>query len=566
VLEKSRGILCISSIPSSISSCPTLRFLLESRIIPTRSATCGFGVGLERSFKHVDGKETPEPDRKKVNKKVLFLQLEVFLNCAPHLGMCLFIDDLRQEGITCTTYVVNCNHIDELLPLIKEGGFTLICLESSFTVEIINQLMTQFPEIPILVGGVNSIALFLHTDIPFAVHGPGRRSIKEFMAQFYGAKDFSKVTNLFFKTGRKIHYSGLTQHWDLAGELFPYKPYLDWQYLGPERRGNANTGAVSIIAGTGCPYSRSVKRAVEYDVRGTINRLGYDVSEIGLKRLKGVFNRRAHGCSFCVFQLQDYTSYPVAKTTDLLLRQAQYLYETHKTTAFHIPTENPFPFLNDFLGKLLKQTIPLDFVSIRTRPDTLLKQKVKLLKALDTAKDYDFHFSIEEVGFESFVEEELLLFNKGVSVKTNLGALALLRETKQMYEQNLSVHVGHGIILFHPWATLDSITKNLRVMAAYSDIFRRFYALNLTLYSEFLPIFCKVADEGLALSADSGYGWDYSWADPLAKKAFELYRALFSFFGPDMSIPAFLNALNLVRDRSVDEILAQEYNLIPVQE
>ncbi len=499
-------------------------------------------------------------------KKVLFLQLEIFLNCAPHLGMCLFIEDLRQEGISCTTYIVNCNHIDDAISLIKGGNFDLICLESSFTVDIVSQLAAKFPEIPILVGGVNAIALLLHTKIPFAVFGPGRRAITEFMAQFFGPRDFSKVTNLFYKTGQQINYSGKTQHWDLVDELFPYNPHLDWQYLGPERKSNANTELVSIVAGTGCPYSRATKSSVRHDIRGTINRLGYNVTEAALERLEGIFNPRAHGCSFCVFQLQEYTSFGVSKTTDLLVEQARHLSETHNTSAFSIQTENPFPFLNAFIQEVLDRGIPLDFVSIRSRPDTLLRQKTALLNALERARENDFHLSIEEVGFETFVQKELTLFNKGIELRTNLEALRLLREIKERYNANVSVHVGHGMILFHPWTTLKSLMQNLQVMAEYPDVFPRFYALDLTLYSEFLPIFSKVEEEGLLVPGDSKYGWDHLPRNPVINAAFELYEALFGLLGPDMSVSDYLSALNLIEDHTADEILEKRFGFVPAEE
>jgi hypothetical protein len=498
--------------------------------------------------------------------KILFLQLEVFLDCAPHMGMCLFIDDLRKAGIQCTAYLVNCNHMDEICLVIEKGDFSLICLDSSFTVDLINELLARFPRIPILVGGVNALTLFLHTEIPFAVFGPGRKAASEFMAQFFGARDFAKVTNLFFKVGDQIHYSGRTAQWDLPSEFFPYKPHLDWQYLGPQRKGRANTEAVSIVAGTGCPHCKSFRSSIRYDLPQAVGRLGYGMTETAFKRLDKIFNRATHGCSFCVFQLQEHTVYPVSKTTEMLIEQAHYLSTAHDTRAFCIQTENPFPFLNRFLDQLTEKGIPVDFVSIRTRPDTLLKQESRLRKALDTAQANDFHFSIEEIGFESFFEEELRLFNKGVSAETNLKALELLRKIKKTYREAVSVHVGHGIILFHPWTTPESMTVTLEVMARYPDVFPRFYPNRLTLYSEFLPLFDRVAAERLAVKADTGYGWDFTPRDPVVEGAFELYTILYSAYGPDIPIAHYLNAVRLLGHQPLEQILEEGFGLVPAEE
>jgi hypothetical protein len=479
------------------------------------------------------------------------------------MGMCLFMNDLRRDGIDCTAYLVNWQHFEGIFQVIENGGFDLICLDSTFTVDMIGGLTEAFPEIPILVGGVNALALLFHTDLTFAVFGPGRQAAREFMDVFFGDRDFSKVTNLFYKNGTRIHYSARTQHWDLTSELFPYKPYLNWGYVGPQRKANANTESVSVVAGTGCPYAGSTKSTLQYDIGGTLRQLGFDLADTASQRLGEIFNRQTHGCSFCIFQLQEHRAYGPAKTADMLLKQADHLFSTYGTRAFPIQTENPFPFLNNFLQGLIAHRIPLEFVSIRTRPDILVKQKAKLVKALETAEKHGFHFSIEEVGFESFVEEELTLFNKGLDVQTNMEALELLREMKNQFNGYLSVHVGHGMILFHPWTTIESLSSNLRVMAKYPDIFSRFYAVDLTLYSEFLPLFSTLASENLLVKSECSYGWHYNPKDPLARKALELYDTLFSHFGPDIDISTYTEGLLLLENHSVDEILADRFSLFP---
>ena len=48
---------------------------------------------------------------------------------------------------------------------------------------------------------------FLHTNIRFAVFGPGRAVMREFIAQLFGLGKFESVPNLFFKDGNRILYS-----------------------------------------------------------------------------------------------------------------------------------------------------------------------------------------------------------------------------------------------------------------------------------------------------------------------------------------------------------------------
>ena len=160
-----------------------------------------------------------------MHKNILFLQLEIIRNCPPHMGMCLFVDDLRKSGVSCDTYMINVDYIDEIIPLIKKGNYNLICLDSVFTVDIINLMEREFPYIPILVGGINAVALLVHTNIQYAVFGPGRTAISVFIQEFFGSHNFYNVPNLFFKKGAQILYSGKTLHWDLKKELIPVCPF-----------------------------------------------------------------------------------------------------------------------------------------------------------------------------------------------------------------------------------------------------------------------------------------------------------------------------------------------------
>jgi hypothetical protein len=410
-----------------------------------------------------------------MHKNILFLQLEIIRNCPPHMGMCLFVNDLRKSGVNCDTYMINANYIDEIIPLIRKGNYSLICLDSVFTVDIINLLEREFPNLPILVGGINAIALLMHTNIQYAVFGPGRTAISAFIQEFFGSHNFYNVPNLFFKDGAQILYSGKTLHWDLKKELFPYVPFMDWQYIGPERNPKANYIDVSIAAGTGCPYANSTVSSNHFAINEIFHELGYEASDAALQRLEEIFNRKRHGCAFCIFQYQEFTGYPAEETIELLLQQALHLNKTYEITSFHIQTENPLPFLYGFITALLKNNIRVQKLSIRTRPDLLLLHKDKLKSCLELARDNDFRLSIEEIGFESFFDDDLTTFNKKTGSTLNRDVLKLLKDVKRDFGDHVGVDVGHGIILFHPWTTLKSLRENLRFISQNTDIFPQLF-------------------------------------------------------------------------------------------
>ncbi len=496
--------------------------------------------------------------------KIIFLQLEIIPHCPPHIGMCFFIDDLKKKGISCDAFIINFNYVEEILPIIEKGDYSLICLDSIFTIDIIKLFTEHFPDIPILVGGINALALLIHTEIKYAVLGPGRDSIISFVEQYFGSKDFNKVPNLFYKDGNYIFYSGITRHWNLEEELFPYSPFLDWEYIGHSRDPMSNFNDISIVAGTGCPYANSNLSSCHFSIDNIFNELGYTISENAKNRLEVIFNRKHHGCSFCIYQFFEYSNLPVIKTTEILLKQVLYLQKTHNTTSFQIQTENPFPFLNHFLSSMVEKKISFNKISIRTRVDLLLRYKERLLEALNFANKKGFCISIEQIGFESFYRNDLLIFDKNIEVEKNKDALNLLREIKNSFKNNVNVDIGHGIILFHPWTTIESITENLVLLAKYNDIFPSFFAGNLILYSEFLPIYSKIKRENLVKNSEYFYGYEYIMKDPLANKAFELYQILLSYFGGNISIEDYLKSLEMIKNNySINEILENIYNLIP---
>jgi hypothetical protein len=303
-----------------------------------------------------------------------------------------------------------------------------------------------------------------------------------------------------------------------------------------------------------------------FAIDDVLHELGYTASDAALQRLEEIYNRKRHGCSFCIFQYQEFTAYTTEKTIDLLLKQADYLHRTHKVTSFQIQTENPLPFLYDFILALFENEIELHKISFRTRSDLLLLHKNDLLKCLALARERDFHISIEQIGFESFFEADLKLFNKNVDKAKNIDALMLLKEIQRDFGGHVSTNVGHGIILFHPWTTIESITENLRVISGNTDIFPQLFLGSLVIYSEFLPIYPKILRKGLIVKSEYGYGFDFKIENDLANKAYELYKILHLHFGGDISVKNYLGSLEYIDRYSIDEILQKYFNLIPISD
>ncbi len=50
----------------------------------------------------------------------------------PHLGMCLFVNDLREAGVEVHPYLVNIAEADRISSIAREEGLDLVALESIF--------------------------------------------------------------------------------------------------------------------------------------------------------------------------------------------------------------------------------------------------------------------------------------------------------------------------------------------------------------------------------------------------------------------------------------------------
>lgn len=105
---------------------------------------------------------------------------------------------------------------------------------------------------------------------------------------------------------------------------------------------------------------------------------------------------------------------------------------------------------------------------VRTRVDWLLAahEDGTLGRAIAAAAASGSVLHVYLIGFESFVQAELDLYNKGVTVEDNLRAIALLRELRERHGGTFEFARlrAHGVILFSPWTTPEALLENARVM------------------------------------------------------------------------------------------------------
>jgi hypothetical protein len=486
--------------------------------------------------------------------RIGFFQFELsHPNNAPHIGMCLLVPDLVAQGHRVEACLVGASQVPALLDRIRERRYDLVALDSIFPIDVVNLIKDAYPDLPVVVGGVNALALFLASAADFAVVGPGRRSIVALAAALAAQRDSAEVPNLFFRIGshvpapaiegapgalapaaaaRPIDHSGAIRRWDVREEVEPYAPLLDWEYLGNGRRPDANHHLLSLVPEFGCPYQADALAIGEFAGLARDEPPGallphLDLSPRAVAALRP-FLANNGGCSFCVFRFQDFAPLEVEATVDLLMVQLRHLAAVTGARDFSLQTENPFRFLRRFLERVAAEKLPLERLALRTMATVLLAKEAEFRRALALARAQGIQIVLQQVGFENFDQRHLDLYNKGITVAENLRAARLLSALQADYGETIAPFSGHGLILFDPWTTVEDLARNVAAIEREAPFLLAAVGLNskLVFYDPFNPIFRKARNEGLVFPSPRDYGWDFTFADPRTRDFVSMVRAL----------------------------------------
>ncbi|MDP1853292.1 MAG: hypothetical protein Q8L26_03710 [Candidatus Omnitrophota bacterium] len=432
--------------------------------------------------------------------RIGFLQCQIVKEL-PHMNMPLFVDDIKALGCSFECICAARNKLRDLIKYIKKRRFDLIAVDYTFPVLFLNELKKLFPKSKFVIGGNGFLDTFLKSAIDFAVIGAGRESFLKLAEALKNKNDVSGIPNLFFRIKKNnrtiIDYSGKNVNFDLKRELFPYRPFLKWKYIGFTRKDKV-VDPPAIIAEFGCAY-RSRKLNHSYDNLSEIVLSRNTFSAKARKRIMDLFKERLRGgCSFCTCPGR-HVFLPVKETVACLIEQAKFLQKTYGFKSFVIGSENPFRFIEQLIHKIVKENINLEILAIRSRVDWVNKNKRTLLKVVGLAKKNNFAISLQQLGFESFIQSDLDAYNKGYKIIENFKAVELIRKLKSTAPRNFQ-DGGHGFIGINPWITLRDLEKYCASAKHMQFLFDLYHFGNgLVLYDSCLPIYQKLKKDGLLI-------------------------------------------------------------------
>jgi len=436
--------------------------------------------------------------------KVGFFQCQIVKEL-PHMNMPLFVEDIKALGCSFECICAARNKLGDLIGYIKKKQFDLIALDYTFPIIFLNELKDLFPKCKFVIGGNGFLDTYLKSSVDFAVIGAGRESFLRLVKALKDKSDVSKIPNLFFKIRKNnrtfVDYSGENVDFDLKKELFPYKPFLKWKYIGFTSRDKI-VDPPAIVAEFGCAY-RSRKLNHNYDnlSKGALSRNKFSVK--ARKRINDLFKERMRGgCSFCTCA-GSHVFLPVKETVACLMEQAKFLQKTYGFKSFVIGSENPFRFIEQLIHQMLKENINIELLAIRSRVDWANKNKKTLFKVVGLAKKNNFIISLQQLGFESLIQSDLDIYNKGYKVIENFKAVELIRKLKSIAPENFQ-DGGHGFIGINPWITQKDLEKYCQSAEHMQSLFDLFHFGNgLVLYDSCLPIYQKLKKDGLLIECET---------------------------------------------------------------
>ncbi|MCC6848807.1 MAG: radical SAM protein [Deltaproteobacteria bacterium] len=325
-----------------------------------------------------------------------------------------------------------------------------------------------------------------------------------------------------------------------GGPALEYRPVVDGEVIAAAGGAAIAPAPYAVFGNGGCPYSRDVAQAKPY-------------RDLPLQEPDQLLRK---GCAFCTMG-GDYGKRGDDDTVASVLRQVAYL-TAHlpKPHVFVLTDQHPLRYLTRLLESAERRGIREVTWLLQTRADWLVEHREALVQGIAVAERTGMRLELYLIGFESFSDEDLELFNKGTTTAGLLAAVALARALARAHPDRFGFtrERGHSLILFHPWTSPERLLASGEALRAHglSDFFHDVTRNRLRMYPR-LPIFALAKAQGLAAEAwegdeasrtarTKGYSVDFAWrfADSRAALAYEACRRLRGAFGDETQISQLL--------------------------
>ncbi len=417
---------------------------------------------------------------------------------------CLAAAELRRSGRTADVYEVYlprgdeaaaAAQIDELCDRLRSGAYDLCVFEHLWLPSLVDAVAAQGA---LLLLTEPDAELGRRVDLRLLHFNNHRQPLHELVALLEVGGDLGQIPNLIIELPEMqgpITAAREEAHPQVADAFRPFEPVLDVIEIGEERAEDGGRVPLrkTLDTNKGCPFSAPVAAnpalaAVPMPATGVT----------------------MAGCAFC-FMGGDYKALHWRDTVPLHLSQIAW-YQEHLPRArgrqleeVVLRDQHALRYLPQLIeGAIARGLRPVGLL-VPGRGDAILRFGAELRAAARLSEGTGFWFTIYLIGFESFSQPQLDLYNKGVTTAEYAEALAQLHALQRAHPVTFRLHAygASSFILWNPWTTLE----DLEATAAFA---RRHAAhalahgigdTRLRLYRH-LPLYWKAKHDGLLHDAD----------------------------------------------------------------
>jgi hypothetical protein len=289
----------------------------------------------------------------------------------------------------------------------------------------------------------------------YALHGPAEQGI-DFLLNFKKSTQHT-VDGLLYKD----HDGNIRQNpprgW--KGARFEAVRWDTLFSFGPNGIQPHKIGTAQVLQQIGCPHA-SRKKALALGFPTALDHWKDQSLTVDVK-----------GCSFCDVAVDK--GYCGALPLSVVMDQIRSLPEDNagRKIPFELINENPLHGLPELLRTLRKENIGISQINLIMRADWFLKGEERLREALGLAAEMKARILMSSMGFESFDDDLLVQFNKGVDVRTNINAVRAMRQLKSEFPHQWKYArqegAVHGFIHPTPWDTPASWANIQKWIALY---------------------------------------------------------------------------------------------------
>jgi hypothetical protein len=279
----------------------------------------------------------------------------------------------------------------------------------------------------------------------------------------------------------------------------------------------------------------------------------------GVDMPKGIADQ---GCSFC-FMGGDYRNLPVAQAVRVQVDQLRY-WQDHGADLQEavLRDQSALRYLPQLVQACQQEGLKPLGLLVPGRGDAILRWGKELRRAAQMCEGTGWWFTIHLIGFESFSQRQLELYNKGATVEDYAKALEQMRALHRDFPLGFQPYAygASSFILFNPWTELEDLDQTAQFCEAHAvgALARGLTLSRLRLYPN-LPLYWKAKLDGLLDeradasrgAAFAGYSREAGWRyrDGRVALVEALQARLAPLVKPDHSVGLLRAVLRWVRER-----------------